>query len=267
MKSSALYSFGNVSFRFSLSTFVFVVFWALGVMPFSSRVDAQSAGAIPSNFKSEDIQLVVKKFDRSAWSLRIGDKRVRGTDFVLSNWANTSNYAAILGGLLGVQLMDQLSKSDLNEHVETILRNDFDLQYLLLDKLKNNPNLSESVNGIDVLPQVSEYHLILEPYALVYSNEDGVMFNPQILAELEDVNGQVIWSSVYGESSVRKRWGIENDLWNRTSVDTELNKLFELLVLHIAANLDGYDTAYQKERDRMLTDKFMENIERSLPEF
>jgi hypothetical protein len=236
------------------------------IVVFTPNSFSQTAGAIPRDVNPKDIHVIIKKFDKSGWSLRVGDRRIKGTDFVVSDWANTDDYTVALGGVLGVFIEDLSAENKLESQVESILKNDFNLQALLKSKLKSDESFNELVGGIGTTSVKSHYRLVLKPYSLIYSNADGLIFNPQILAELFNKNNKSIWTSVYGESSVRRKWNGGSNSWDRVSVDKMLNEIFELMILHIKANMNGFDNAYQKDRDEKLTEKFMENIEITLPE-
>lgn len=236
------------------------------VVAFSPNTFSQSAGALPQDVKPKDIQVIIKRFDKSGWSLRVGDRRIKGTDFVLSDWANTDGYTVVLAGALGVFVEGLESESELESQIISILENDFNLQSLLKSKLENDEGFNDLVGGIGSTSANRPYRLILTPYTLIYSNAEGIIFNPQILAELLDRNNESIWSSVYGESSLRKKWN-GSDSWDKESVDKTLNEIYEFLILHIKANMNGFDNQYQKEREKSLTEKLMKNIEIKLPEF
>ena len=199
-----------------------IFFW---IIAFSANSFSQSAGAIPYDVSPKDIHVIIDRFQKSGWSLRVGDRRINGSDFVVSNWTNTHGHTVVLGGILGVLIEDSASENMLENEVEKILKNDFNLQVLLKRKLENDEDFNNLVSGIGTTTVNGKYSLVLQPYSLVYANGDGVIFNPQILAELFDENDEPIWSSVYGEMSVRKKWAGEGNSWDLASVDAMLNKI------------------------------------------
>ncbi|MBE1299345.1 MAG: hypothetical protein GJ680_05490 [Alteromonadaceae bacterium] len=162
---------------------------------------------------------------------------------------------------------DSASEKILKSEVEKILTNDFNLQLLLKSKIENGQDFNNLVGGIGKTTVKRKYSLVLQSYSLIYANEDGVIFNPQILAKLFDENNNLIWSSVYGEMSDRKKWAGEGNSWNLASVDAMLNEIYELLILDIKANMNGFENEFQRQREKKIIEKIIEGIEITLPEF
>ena len=237
------------------------------IIAFAPNSFSQSAGAIPNDVAPKDIHVIIDRFQKSGWSLRVGDRRINGSDFVVSNWANTHNHIVVLGGILGVLTDGSASEKILKSEVEKILKNDFNLQLFLKRKIENDEDFNNLVGGIGTTTVKRKYSLVLQPYSLIYANGDGILFNPQILAKLFDENNKPIWSSVYGEMSDRKKWAGEGNSWDLASVDAMLNEIYELLILHIKANMNGFENEFQRKREKKLTEKMMKNIEIALPEF
>ena len=119
-------------------TFIFLV---------SACQSVQRGGAVPLG-SNEKIKLDVLNIDWNDWSLAIGDRRIEGSGFVITNWVNTSDDVGLRYGVLGVIASDLSNEKHMKGSLELDLKENFDLASTLLNSLNSIQILKESVKSI-----------------------------------------------------------------------------------------------------------------------
>ena len=220
-----------------------------------------TGGKIPSTIEVDEIEIRVKEYNPHDLSLKLADRHIENSSFVVTNYSSLPDYEpAIIGGL-GVAALDSEYELYLPKELENRLANYYSLSVVLFEQLNKlkvpSKNISLSKTGIT---KTKEITLILEPYALISVKDSVLIFHPQLIASLYDKNGKFVWQSFYGVKgkSIRAK-----DTWD----DKELNAFFinayNQISLELKTNIQGQNYDHDVVG---LDDKLNIEIEINLPE-
>jgi hypothetical protein len=192
-------------------------------------------GNIPDRVNISDININIVDYMPSDLSLRIGDRSIKNSSFVISNFSNVPDFELGMVGALGVLALDSNYEVRLPIKLEERLAKKFNLSKILFSEFKSfkSPSEYSSIKFNESKSQVNE--LILESYALIKITENGVVFNSQIIASLYDNRGVFIWQNHYGYHSKVQAWGE----WTDRALNDFFISAYKQLTIEVITNLNG----------------------------
>lgn len=224
-------------------------------------------GAIPIE-SAKEIKLDVLNIKWSDLSLALGDRRIEDTGFVVANWSESSDDIALYLGILGVLASDLLNEKNLEGRLETELKENFDLAKILLDSLNSHSELISEIKSIHLNSNIKNQVITLEPWCIIFSNEKGLIFVPQLKATLKSESGNAIWEGNYGPMSKSKPFALKNSMTseNIALLKARLIKVYGEITNQLTANIQGQTNYVSKDEHQKLTDELMNNLEIQLDE-
>lgn len=179
-----------------------------------------TGGKIPSTIKASDISIQVKEYNPSDLSLKLADRHIENSSFVVTNYSALPDYEPGMIGGLGAASLDSEYELYLPENLESRLAKNYDLSEVLYKQLNELKVPSKNI----VLSQIKtsnakEPTLILEPYSLISVKGSVLIFHPQLIASLYDKKGTFVWQSFYG---VKGKPINHQESWS----DEQLNRYF-----------------------------------------
>jgi hypothetical protein len=224
-------------------------------------------GAIPIN-SAKEIKLDVLNIEWSDFSLAPGDRRIKGTGFVVANWSESSDDIGLYFGVLGVLASDLLNEKNLGGSLETELKENFDLAKILLDSLSSHPELASEIKSIHLNSNIKNQVITLEPWCTIFSNENGLTFVPQLKATFRSESGKAIWEGNYGPMSTNKPFTLKNSMTseNISLLKTRLSKVYGEITNQLTANIQGQTNYVSKEENQKLIEELMNNLDIQLGE-
>lgn len=189
-------------------------------------------GYIPEEVNIADITINIIDYTPNDLSLLVGDRAIKNSSFVISNFANTPDFEPGMVGVLGVLALDSNYEVHLPKKLEEHLATKFNLSKILFTELESSSEHS-LIKYNDPKNEVNE--LTLESYALINITKKGVIFNPQIIASLYDNHGKFIWQNHYGFPSKVKTW----DEWSDLALNDFFITAYKQLIIEFRANLNG----------------------------
>ena len=189
-------------------------------------------GYIPEEVNILDVNINVIDYTPNDLSLLVGDRPIANSSFVISNFANVPDFEPGIAGALGVLALDSNYEIHLPEKLEEHLATKFNLSKVLFTELES-PSEYSSIKFNEPKSEINE--LILESYALINITENGVAFNPQIIASLYDNNGKFIWQNHYGFPSKVKTW----KEWSDRALNDFFIAAYKQLAIQLRTNLNG----------------------------
>ncbi|MCG9962424.1 hypothetical protein [Shewanella cutis] len=224
-------------------------------------------GAIPIK-SAKEIKLDVLNIEWSDFSLAPGDRRIKGTGFVVANWSESSNDIGLYFGALGVLASDLLNEKSLEGSLETELKENFDLAKILLDSLNSHPELTSEIKSIHLNANLKNQVITLEPWCIIFSNETGINFVPQLKAILRSESGKAIWEGNYGPISTNKPFALKNSMTSEdiSLLKARLNKVYGEITNQLTANIQGQTHYVSEDENKKLTEELMINLDSQLSE-
>lgn len=224
-------------------------------------------GAVPIKSPKE-IKLDVLNIEWSDFSLAPGDRRIKGTGFVVANWSESSNDIGLYFGAVGVLASDLLSEKSLEGSLEAELKENFDLAKILLDSLNSHPELTSEIKSIHLNANLKNQVIVLEPWCIIFSNEKGINFVPQLKATLRSETGKALWEGNYGPISTNKPFAIKNSMTgeNISLLKARLSKVYGEITNQLTANIQGYTNYVSKDENKKLTEELMINLDSQIGE-
>lgn len=224
-------------------------------------------GAVPVK-STKEIKLDVLNIEWSDFSLAPGDRRIKGTGFVVANWSESSNDIGLYFGAVGVLASDLLSEKSLEGSLEAELKENFDLAKILLDSLNSHPELTSEIKSIHLNANLKNQVIVLEPWCIIFSNEKGINFVPQLKATLRSETGKALWEGNYGPISTNKPFAIKNSMTgeNISLLKARLSKVYGEITNQLTANIQGYTNYVSKDENKKLTEELMINLDSQIGE-
>jgi hypothetical protein len=222
----------------------------------------KQGGSIPLGSNNE-LMLDVLNIDWNDLSLRVGDRRIKDTGFVVSNWSDTSNDTGLYLGFLGVLASDLANEKSLQGSLESEIKENFDLAQILLTSLNNNQDLKTKINAIHLNSNIRKQVITLEPWCMILSSEKGLIFLPQLKATLRSETGKALWEGHYGQMSQNKPFDINTSMPNENiaALKSRLHKVYDEITNQLVANIQGKDSYVSKEENHKLINDAMSSLE------
>ncbi|MBA6292121.1 hypothetical protein H4J58_18535 [Colwellia sp. MB3u-70] len=208
----------------------------------------------------------VLNIDWSDFSLAPGDRRIKGTGFVVANWSESSDdiglYFGVLG-VLGVIASDFSNEKNLQGSLEVQLKDNFDLAKTLLKSLNNNQDLTAEIKSIHLNSNIKKQVITLEPWCIIFTNEKGLIFLPQLKATLRSETGKALWEGNYGPLSKNKPFKLNNSMTSDHVIELQarLAVVYEEITNQLVANIQGQDSYVNEEESQKFTDDLMKKME------
>ncbi|MBB1294437.1 hypothetical protein [Pseudoalteromonas sp. SR41-4] len=233
-------------------TFIFLV---------SACQSVQRGGAVPLG-SNEKIKLDVLNIDWNDWSLAIGDRRIEGSGFVITNWVNTSDDVGLRYGVLGVIASDLSNEKHMKGSLEFDLKENFDLASTLLNSLNSIQILKESVKSIHLNENLHKQVITLEPWCVIFTDEKSTRFLPQLKAVLKSKTGKVIWEGNYGPMNPSKPFILGNSMTHDDikTLQTQLDVAYKEIANQLLANIQGKGSYVSKEESEKFTNDLLNSI-------
>lgn len=225
----------------------------------------QKGGSIPIE-SNKELKLDVLNIDWSDFSLAPGDRRIKGTGFVVANWSESSDdiglYFGVLG-VLGVIASDFSNEKNLQGSLEVQLKDNFDLAKTLLKSLNNNQDLTAEIKSIHLNSNIKKQVITLEPWCIIFTNEKGLIFLPQLKATLRSETGKALWEGNYGPLSKNKPFKLNNSMTSDHVIELQarLAVVYEEITNQLVANIQGQDSYVNEEESQKFTDDLMKKME------
>tara|TARA_B110000211_G_C13921220_1_gene482832 strand:- start:103 stop:855 length:753 start_codon:yes stop_codon:yes gene_type:complete len=222
----------------------------------------KKGGSIPVE-SNKELKLDVLNIDWSDLSLAPGDRRIKGTGFVVANWSESSDDIGLYFGVLGVLLSDLSNEKNLQGSLELELKDNFDLAKTLLNSLNNNQDLKAEIKSIHLNSNLKKQVITLEPWCIIFTNEKGLIFLPQLKATLRSETGKALWEGNYGPMSKNKPFKLNNTMTSDhvIALQARLAVVYGEITNQLVANIQGQDSYVSKEESQKLTDDLMKNME------
>jgi hypothetical protein len=238
--------------------FVIIVFLFLSVGCQSTK----KGGSIPVE-SNKELKLDVLNIDWSDLSLAPGDRRIKDTGFVVTNWSESSDDIGLYFGVLGVLASDLSNEKNLQGSLEAELKENFDLAKTLLNSLNNNKDLTAEFKSIHLNSNLKKQVITLEPWCIIFTNEKGLIFLPQLKATLRSETGKALWEGNYGPLSKNKPFKLNNSMTSDhvIALQTRLSVVYDEITNQLVANVQGQDSYVSEEESQKFTDELMKNME------
>jgi hypothetical protein len=245
-------------FRVYFKYFIIIVFIFLSLGCQSTK----KGGAIPVE-SNKELKLDVLNIDWSDLSLAPGDRRIKGTGFVVANWSNSSDDVGQYLGVLGVLASDLLNEKNLQGNLEIELKDNFDLAKILLNSLNNNQDLKKEIKSIHLNSNLKKQVITLEPWCIIITNEKGLIFLPQLKATLKSETGKALWEGNYGPMSTNKPFKLNTSMANENIIELQsrLGVVYGEITDQLVANIQGLDSYVNDEESQKFTDSLMKYME------
>ncbi|KZN74052.1 hypothetical protein N481_10080 [Pseudoalteromonas luteoviolacea S4047-1] len=208
-----------------------------------------TGGKIPKEYKATDISIHIKEYNPHDLSLKLADRHIENSSFVVSNYSSVPDYEPGLIGGLGVVMLDSHYELHLPKTLESRLADNFALSTTLFNQMQKMKVPSKVTSLAPI--ESSGLNLILEPYALISVNQSRLIFSPQLIASLYDQKGKFVWRNFYGF----KGKSIE---MKNTWKDAELQSYFNDAYKQIATELKAHIQGKEYHRDMLGLDKKLE---------
>ncbi|AZQ84356.1 hypothetical protein EKO29_10205 [Colwellia sp. Arc7-635] len=220
----------------------------------------KKGGSIPIE-SNKTLKLDVLNIDWSDLSLAVGDRRIKDTGFVVSNWS--ADDAGLYLGIIGVIASDLSNEKNLQGNLEVELKDNFDLAKTLLNSLNNNQDLKTEVESIHLNANIKQQVITLEPWCIIFTNEQGLLFLPQLKATLRSEAGKALWEGNYGPMSKNKPFKLHNAMTTDqlVALQTRLEDVYGEITNQLVANIQGKNSYVSKEESQKFTDDLMKNME------
>ncbi len=240
---------------------IILVFLSMGCQ------STQKGGAIPSE-SNKELNLDVLNINWNDLSLSPGDRRIKGTGFVVVDWSDSSENLGPYFGLIGVLVSDIVNENSLQGSLELELQEKFDLAKILLSSLHENQDLMGIIKSIHLNSNIKKQVIKLEPWCIVIPSEKGLMFLPQLKATLISLTGTPLWEGLYGPISKNKSLTFNPSMSDDNIVALQhlLHTVYGEITSQLVANIQGKDRYVSREEKQRLTDDFMTNFEVKLDE-
>jgi len=222
----------------------------------------KKGGSIPVE-SNKELKLDVLNIDWSDLSLAPGDRRIKDTGFVVANWSESSGDIGLYFGVLGVLASDLSNEKNLQGSLETELKDNFDLAKILLSSLKNNQDLTTEIKSIHLNSNIKKQVITLEPWCIIFTNEKGLIFLPQLKATLRSETGKALWEGNYGPLSKNKPFKLNKSMTSEHVIELQarLAVVYEEITNQLVANIQGQDSYVNEEESQKFTDDLMKNME------
>jgi len=222
----------------------------------------QKGGSIPIE-SNKEFKLDVLNIDWSDFSLAPGDRRIKGTGFVVANWSESSDDIGLYFGVLGVIASDFSNEKNLQGSLEVQLKDNFDLAKTLLNSLNNNQDLTAEIKSIHLNSNIKKQVITLEPWCIIFTNEKGLIFLPQLKATLRSETGKALWEGNYGPLSKNKPFKLNNSMTSDHVIELQarLAVVYEEITNQLVANIQGQDSYVNEEESQKFTDDLMKKME------
>lgn len=223
----------------------------------------KEGGAIPTETNRSLLRLNIVNIDWNDRHLATGDRRIKNTGFVLSNWAKTADNIALHFGIVGVLLSDSLNENKLEGALEENLRQNFDLANIFIKIINEKASLSSDAASVHLNADFTENVLELEPWCFIFAHKKELSFVPQLNASLRDGSGKVIWRGSYGPETQHKPLEIDGAL-SKEDVSALQNRLkggFSEIADVLLANVRGQNGYVSQQDNDELTERFLNNIQ------
>jgi len=222
----------------------------------------QKGGSIPIE-SNKEFKLDVLNIDWSDFSLAPGDRRIKGTGFVVANWSESSDDIGLYFGVLGVIASDFSNEKNLQGSLEVQLKDNFDLAKTLLNSLNNNQDLTAEIKSIHLNSNIKKQVITLEPWCIIFTNEKGLIFLPQLKATLRSETGKALWEGNYGPLSKNKPFKLNNSMTSDHVIELQarLAVVYEEITNQLVANIQGQDSYVNEEESQKFTDDLMKIME------
>ena len=219
-------------------------------------------GSIPVE-SNKELKLDVLNIDWSDLSLAPGDRRIKDTGFVVANWSESSGDIGLYFGILGVLASDLSNEKNLQGSLEKELKDNFDLAKILLSSLKNNQDLTAEIKSIHLNSNIKKQVITLEPWCIIFTNEKGLIFLPQLKATLRSETGKALWEGNYGPLSKNKPFKLNNSMTSEHVIELQarLAVVYGEITNQLVANIQGQDSYVSKEESQKFTDDLMKKME------
>jgi hypothetical protein len=223
-------------------------------------------GAVPK-IDSDELKLDVINIDWSDLSLSSGDRRIKGTGFVVKNWSDSSDDIGKYFGVIGAFASDLLNEKKLKGKLETEIKKEYDLAQILLTSLKNNDEIRNEVSSINLNSNFKKQVIVLEPWCVVTSGKYGLKFTPQLKATLLNASGKSIWEENYGPLSGNKPLSYKESLGleNKKILRSRLNIAYEEITKQLLANIQGNHRYVSEEESDQLTEELLKDMNIEIP--
>ena len=191
-------------------------------------------GRIPDKVSISNININILDYTPSDLSLRVGDRPIKNSSFVVSNFSNVPDFEPGMVGALGVLALDSQHEVYLSKRLEEDLATKFNLSKILFAEFNSfrAPSEYSSVNFNGPVSKVNE--LILESYALINTTSKGMVINTQIIASLYDERGKFIWQNHYGNHKVKFL-----EEWTEQALNDFFISAYKQLTIELTTNLNG----------------------------
>lgn len=222
----------------------------------------KKGGSIPIK-SNKELKLDVLNINWSDLSIAPGDRRIKGTGFVVANWSESSDDIGLYFGVLGVLASDLFNEKNLQGSLETELADNFDLAKTLLNSLNNNQDLAAEIKSIHLNSNIKKQVITLEPWCIIFTNEKGLIFLPQLKATLRSETGKALWEGNYGPLSKNKPFKLNSSMTSDhvIALQARLAFVYEEITNQLVANIQGKDSYVSKEESQKFTDDLMKNME------
>jgi|GEM_PF-5858764 len=222
----------------------------------------KKGGAIPVE-SNKKLKLNVLNIDWNDLSLASGSRRIEGTGFVVANLSDSSGDVGLYFGALGAIASDIANEKSLKGTLELELKDNFDLAQMILLSLNNNQDLNKEIKSIHLNSNLKRQVITLEPWCLIFINEKGLMFLPQLKATLNSETGKALWEGNYGPTSKTKPLKLATSMTNEDIIKLEsrLMVAYKEITNQLVANIQGQDSYVSKEESQKFTEHLMKNIE------
>jgi len=222
----------------------------------------KKGGSIPVE-SNKELKLDVLNIDWSDLSLAPGDRRIKDTGFVVANWSESSGDIGLYFGVLGVLASDLSNEKNLQGSLETELKDNFDLAKILLSSLKNNQDLTTEIKSIHLNSNIKKQVITLESWCIIFTNEKGLIFLPQLKATLRSETGKALWEGNYGPLSKNKPFKLNKSMTSEHVIELQarLAVVYEEITNQLVANIQGQDSYVNEEESQKFTDDLMKNME------
>ena len=226
----------------------------------------QKGGALPK-LSNQEIRVDVLNIDWSDLSLAPGDRRIKGTGFVVANWSSTPNnvgvYFGAIGAIVGVLASDIANEQKLQDNVETALKDNFDLAKIMLNSLNRNQDLLPEIHSFELNANLKRNVITLEPWCIITTSENGLVFIPQLKATLRSESGKSLWEGNYGPMSTHKAFKLDASTTseNISALQTRLDTAYEEITHQLIANIQGQHSYESKDAGQKYSNDLMKTIE------
>lgn len=233
----------------------------------SACQSVQRGGAVPLD-PNEKIRLDVLNIDWSDFSLAMGDRRIEDSGFVIANWVNTSDDVAQNYGALGVIVSDLSNEKYMKGSLELELKDNFDLAGTLINSLNNNQTLKASVKSIHLNESLEKQVITLEPWCIIFTDEQSTRFLPQLKAVLKSETGKAVWEGNYGPMKPSKPFILGNSMSNEDirTLQSRLDIAYAEITNQLLSHIQGKGNYVSKEEGEKFTNDLLKSIEIDIDE-